>query len=88
MEKIRSELKGIENIRSDQDLQKLSHLNAVINETLRLHPPILDGVPRNTPAEGITINGKQIPGDVTCWAPFYTIGKRIGAISCLQEAIV
>ena len=70
----------VEDIRSDQNLQKLPHLNAFINETLRVHPPILDGLPRNTPAGGIVVSDKHIPGNVTCLAPFCTISKRMSPI--------
>ena len=80
--KIREELKTIEKIRSNQELQKLPHLNAVIHETMRVHPPVLDGLPRNTPAEGVTINGQHIPGDVTCLAPFCTISRRKSPAIC------
>ena len=73
---IRDELKTAEDIRSDQNLQKLPYLNAFINETLRVHPPILDGLPRNTPAGGIMVNDTHIPGNVTCLAPFCIISKR------------
>ena len=74
--KMREELSTINNIKSNQELQKLPHLNAFINETLRVHPPILDGLPRTTPPEGITIKGQAIPGGVTCLAPIHTISRR------------
>lgn len=76
VQKIREELQLVENIGSDHQLRKLPHLNAVIHETMRVHPPVLDGLPRDTPAEGVTIDGRFIPGNVTCLAPFSTISKR------------
>lgn len=76
VQKIREELQMVENIGSDHQLRKLPHLNAVIHETMRVHPPVLDGLPRDTPAEGVTIDGRFIPGNVTCLAPFSTISKR------------
>ena len=85
--KIREELKPIENIRSNHELQKLPHLNAVIHETMRVHPPVLDGLPRNTPAEGVTINGQHIPGDVTCLAPFHTISRRKSPMLCVFTTV-
>ena len=71
----------VENIKSDHQLKKLPHLNAFIHETMRVHPPVLDGLPRDTPAEGVTIDGRLIPGNVTCLAPFCTISKRKSGIS-------
>ena len=57
----------------DQDLQHLAHLNAVINETLRLHPPVPTVLPRLTPPEGLEINGTRIPGNTVVWCPQYAI---------------
>ncbi|KAI0394542.1 cytochrome P450 [Xylariaceae sp. FL0594] len=62
-------------------LRNCAHLNAVIHETLRLHPPIPTGGYRVTPPEGATINlasdGKShyIPGGVTVVAPRYSIQR-------------
>ncbi|KAJ6032702.1 Cytochrome P450 [Penicillium herquei] len=38
------------------DLKDLDHLNGVINEALRLCPPVPSSVPRETPSEGLTID--------------------------------
>ena len=57
-------------------LRALSHLNGVINERLRIHPPVPTGGYRQTPTEGMDIAGKYIPGNVTIVAPRYTLGKR------------
>jgi len=56
-------------------LQYLDHLNAVINETLRLHPPVPTAIPRLTPPEGITIGETYIPGNITVWCPPYVLGR-------------
>lgn len=58
-----------------KDLQGAAYLNAVINETLRLQPPVPSGLLRKTPPEGISIDGIYIPGDVTISVPFYTMGR-------------
>jgi cytochrome P450 len=77
--KLREEMKdkGIENNSSFSvpDLQYLGYLNGIINETLRLHPPVPGGVFRHTPREGVVIDGKHLPGGVKVLGPHYTIQR-------------
>jgi cytochrome P450 len=47
------------------ELYKLPILTAVIEETMRLHPPAIAGMPRATPPEGATIDGLYVPGNVS-----------------------
>ncbi|QSZ30648.1 hypothetical protein DSL72_000206 [Monilinia vaccinii-corymbosi] len=58
-----------------RDIQGAPYLNGVINEALRLHPPVPSGTLRQTPPEGLTIDGTYIPGNVTISAPSWTIGR-------------
>ena len=58
-----------------QKIAHLDHLNGVIYETLRLHPPVPTALQRQTPAEGIEIGGVYIPGNVNVWCPQYVIGR-------------
>jgi cytochrome P450 len=60
---------------SNVKIQKLDHLNAVINEALRLHPPVPTALQRLTPPEGINIGDTFIPGNMTVWCPQYVIGR-------------
>lgn len=57
-------------------LRSLPHLNGVINESLRVHPPVPTGGYRQSPEGGMSIGGQYIPGNITIVAPRYTLGKR------------
>ena len=76
-QKIRDELKattGGEDF-DFEALRNMLHLNGVINEALRLHPPVPGGVWRISAPEGITVGDKYIPGEVTVLTPTYTIHR-------------
>lgn len=68
-----------------KNLQYLNHLNGVINEALRLHPPIPTSLPRLTPPDGLDIGGTYVPGNVTVWCPQYAIGRSKFRIVSLTE---
>ncbi|OAG03770.1 putative cytochrome P450 [Paraphaeosphaeria sporulosa] len=63
----------------NERIAKLDCLNAVIYETLRLHPPVPSLQPRKTPPEGIVIDGMFIPGDTVVSCPQYVIGRSAAA---------
>lgn len=50
-------------------------LNGVINETLRLHPPVPSGVFRETPPEGIHIKDAFVPGHTTVRMPQWAMAR-------------
>lgn len=52
------------------------HLNAVINETLRLWPVAATTVVRQSPPEGFHVGNTFIPGNCNLVAPRWTISKR------------
>ncbi|KAK5950440.1 hypothetical protein OHC33_008383 [Knufia fluminis] len=68
-------------------LSGANFLAAIINETLRLHPPVPSGMPRVVPREGLTIpldnasdmlddsNSIQIPGNAVVSVPTYRIQR-------------
>ncbi|RDW71423.1 hypothetical protein BP6252_07986 [Coleophoma cylindrospora] len=50
-------------------------LESIINEVLRLYPPILFAAQRVTPREGITIDSTFIPGDTVVFMPYHQLHR-------------
>lgn len=76
VEMIRNELKqSVKGEISDVDIRHCEHLNATINETLRLHSPGPSGAFRLTPPEGLKIGETFIPGRTTFNIPFYVVSR-------------
>jgi cytochrome P450 len=78
VEKLRAELEKAEYEMTPTNLsilQNLDHLNGVINESLRLHPPLPGGVPRLSPPEGLFIGGHFIPGNINILTPSWVIQR-------------
>ncbi|KAM3070596.1 hypothetical protein ACMFMF_008049 [Clarireedia jacksonii] len=48
-----------------QSLASCKYLNAVLEEGLRMYPPVATTLPRFSPPGGATIEGKYVPGGVT-----------------------
>ncbi|KAK5309418.1 hypothetical protein LTR70_010299 [Exophiala xenobiotica] len=74
------------NLRNDHSLTitSLAHLpflNAVINEALRLHPPVPGGTYRSSPPGGIKVAGNFIPEGCVVLAPQYTIQRSSKAFT-------
>ncbi|KAF4629546.1 hypothetical protein G7Y89_g8601 [Cudoniella acicularis] len=59
----------------NEKIANLEHLNAIINEVLRLHPPVPSMLQRKTPPEGIDIDGEFIPGNTVVSCPQYVLGR-------------
>ncbi|POS72648.1 benzoate 4-monooxygenase cytochrome P450 [Diaporthe helianthi] len=54
-------------------LGKLTYLQACIDESLRMFPPFMSGVQRQTPPEGLQIGDVFIPGDTIVQMPTYAM---------------
>lgn len=81
-EKLYQEVKGLD-VYDPKVLQRLPYLNAVIKETLRLHPAVPTGGYRDTPSQGMTIGETFIPGNTTIVAPRYVLGRcETTSLSC------
>lgn len=79
LSKLRKELNSFYKPGSENEfksLQEATYLNGIINEALRLYPPVPGGLLRQTPPEGLTIGKTFIPGGVTISTPFWTMGRR------------
>ncbi|KAB5583031.1 cytochrome P450 [Coniochaeta sp. 2T2.1] len=56
-------------------LDALPLLHAVVTETLRLHAPIPGPQPRETPSQGCSLGGYEVPGAVRVAAMAYTLHR-------------
>lgn len=84
--KLREELMGVD-ISDHQALKHIPHLNALINETLRLYPPVPTGGLRQTPREGLRIGECYLPGDVTISTPLWSLGRLESSYTRANEFI-
>ena len=48
-------------------------LDAFIQEVVRLHPSVAGGAPRETPAQGLRVGQRYVPGNTIIWIPPYTM---------------
>jgi len=90
-ERLRDEL-AEHNMRNDDSLTlvamaHLPFLNAIINETLRLYPPVPGGVYRHSPKGGINLNGHFIPEGCVVVTPQHVIQRSPKAFAKPDEFI-
>ena len=74
--KLHDELSGLHSLfPDDQDLMNKPYLTGIINEALRLHPPVPSGLQRVTPAEGAVVADRHIPGHMNVTTPTYALHR-------------
>lgn len=82
--KIQEEIAGID-VNDANALAALPHLNGVINEALRLAPPVMTGGSRITGPNGMVVDDVLIPPGVKVTCPKYVVHRsksvRRGAAS-------
>ena len=69
------------NFKSEADIkvattQEFPYLNAVIDESLRIHHPTPGNLPRLVPQEGMMLNGEWVPGKTVVGVSLYNIHTR------------
>ncbi|KAK3703723.1 hypothetical protein LTR37_014301 [Vermiconidia calcicola] len=87
-DEIRSSFKDESEI-NNNNLIKLTYLNACIEEGLRIHPPVPTGLLRTVPKDGDTIDGRWVPGGtsvaVSGWAAAHNPANFIDCDSFIPE---
>ncbi|KAM7272033.1 hypothetical protein ACFE04_031247 [Oxalis oulophora] len=77
MKKVQDEVRkiaGNKSLITEEDINKLPYLKAVVRETLRVHPPVPILVPRES-TQDVTINGYHIAAKTRVFVNAFAIGQ-------------
>lgn len=79
-DKVQQEVEKVFGRELAEDLDRLNKdcplLNACINETLRLWPPVASGLQRVTPSQGLTLpNGTFVPGNIVIYTSTFAMHR-------------
>ncbi|KAL4980138.1 cytochrome P450 [Aspergillus desertorum] len=72
-EEIDESLDGDEVVAPYSKIKHLPYLRACLDESLRMLPPLIFGLPRRTPPEGTTILGEYVAGDTSVSMSAYVV---------------
>jgi cytochrome P450 len=72
-QEIRSTFDDLEEIQASLKLSSCAYLRAVIDESMRLSPPVGSLLPREVLPGGTTIDGESFPAGVVVGTPHYTL---------------
>lgn len=72
---IRKEVSLVENLFDPSQLEHSPWLNAVIAETLRLHPPVPTGGQKTVGPSGLQLGETYIPAGVAIFTPRYSMSR-------------
>lgn len=72
-EEVRSVFDNVEDIHAGPQLNSCVYLRAVIDEAMRLSPPVGGALPREVLPGGIDIDGHHIPAGVVVGTPHYAL---------------
>ncbi|PGH01942.1 hypothetical protein AJ79_07773 [Helicocarpus griseus UAMH5409] len=72
LKQLQAELDQLSDL-SSENIQSIKFLDALIHETLRLHPAVPSGMQRVTPPEGLQIGKTYIPGDIMVQIPLHSL---------------
>lgn len=70
-----TELEGLSDDFSYEDLRTLPYINCIVDETLRLYNALPAGLPRIVPHEGIKLADQFIPGGATVTTQSYSLHR-------------
>jgi len=73
---VRNAFSSLSDIRNGPTLESCTYLQACINETMRLYPPIANHLPRHVQPGGLTVDNEFVPEGVHIGTVHYTLFRN------------